>query len=161
MAVKVKIDLREIEQTIKLIPSSIKTRSVADFVKEKMLDLISKGISPIEGQGRFPGYKNPKEGYPATVKTSFGSKRPRPVNLTLSGKFLRRLIARPKGKFTVEIGFFDKYGKDLEQGHREGTNGQLKRPIIPQTGERFVNSIRLGMIKMIREAVQEFINARR
>lgn len=201
MAVKVKMNLREIEQTIKLIPSSIKTRSIAEFVREKMLSLISKGISPIDGNGRFPGYKGhtqvrslekqrnearkrgDREGafkaaaaaidikehlnsyfgsYPYnTEEYKKGKKKPRPVNLTLTGKFLRRLIAKPKGKFVIEIGFFDSYGRDLERGHREGANGQLERPIIPVEGEQFVNSIRLGMIKMLRKSVEEFLNGRR
>ena len=154
MAVKVKVNLKELDRTIRLIPNSINTREIAQSVIERMKNLISKGISPIEGNGRFPAYKAP---YPKSVRENFKGKRPRPVNLFLSGKFLRHLTYRIKSKTLFEIGFFTEYGEDLETGHRESSNS---RPIIPQAGESFVNSIRLAMLKFVRKSVEVFLNAR-
>lgn len=86
--------------------------------------------------------KDRKAGYPASVQKDFPNKRNRPVNLYLSGKMLADLTyEKLKTIAGVEIGYFDRESQLKEQGHREGANGQPKRPTIPIGSEKF--SIRI------------------
>jgi hypothetical protein len=110
---------------------------VGDGVVTEMKNLITKGVSPIEGNGRFEGYKNPKK-YP-------GKRKPKtPVNLTLSGDFLDALsystVQSPSG-YGTKIFYQGSKENKKEEGHREGANGQKKRPTIPLNGETFAARI--------------------
>lgn len=106
-----------------------------------------------------------RRGYPYSVRGKFPDKRPRPVNLLLSGEFLAALEHRVvgiAGQYSVEIGFFEDSDKDRktgvhpaikEQGHREGANGQPERPIIPIGREDFQISIQKAIIKIVDEVI--------
>ncbi len=181
--------------------------AIGDAVIEEMKSMVAKGISPIEGEGRFPEYKavteirglkefkkkSPKSsrsredagrlirartsrGYPYSVQDKFPGKKPRPVNLTLSGKFLSKLkkfISGQAGqKIKIEVGFADdkvrsgtsnKYVSviDMEKGHREGANGQLKRPIIPERNENFERRIQVAIEKSFATALAKYYRSRR
>lgn len=186
---------------------------IGDAVIEAMLDLISKGISPIQGRGRFPAYKwaafrnqlkkersavnkalrkneqalfklrrmnqrqmlvAQKEAnrrdigsvsgkYPYNEIARKYGKKARPVNLFLTGDFLRALQARvtgTAGEFGLEVGFFegskDRFGTEAylkEQGHREGANGQPERPTIPLGTEDFAVSIQDAIWRIIEEEI--------
>lgn len=138
-----------------------------------MIERINVGLSPIRGAGRFPAYKaamllndakkaarrlkgadkknflaNQKRslgrGYPYSVQKEFPNKQVRPVNLRLSGKFLRSLVADEQitpQALRLQIGFDDAESIEKETGHREGAGGQPQRPIIPQGSERFTPEI--------------------
>lgn len=80
-----------------------------------------------------------KKFYPESVAKEFPSKKLRPVNLFLSGKFLESLTFK-KIKDGIELGFFNHF-EEYERGHREGANGQPQRPIVPQDREEFSRSI--------------------
>lgn len=131
---------------------------IGDAVVEEMKNLISKGISPIAGNGRFPEYKGAKAkkeankgrrkksklsfstSYPFSVQRKFPGKKERPVNLFLTGKQMKGLLAKAlKGRF--EVGYFDTLSIDKESGHRDGVNGQPRRPTIPSDREDFSPSI--------------------
>jgi hypothetical protein len=160
---KVNLKLEPLKRLLKDIPSKAalaSNREIAKTAKEKILDLVSKGISPIDGKGRFPNYKNTQK-YPKRARKNFPSKRNRPVNLTLSGKFLRALKSFPKSLNIITIGFFSQYGEDLELGHREGANSQPQRPIIPQDGESFAKSIQAAILKLYRDSILDYIKRNR
>ena len=158
------ISKREVEKLIKAkFDEKVKLRklrtkdldSLAITIIKEMKSMISKGISPIKGNKRFARYKNP-ERYPEGVRGSFPKKRKRPVNLTLSGDFLKMLKFKSKTgrKPKIEIGFYDKLSKKKEQGHREGAGGQPKRPIIPKgKGEsyavRIVTEVRRNLLDIL------------
>lgn len=128
----------------------------------RMLELIARGISPIEGKGRFAEYKwagnlkaikkqlgakNSKKiakaikssKYPYSAMKKYPNKKVRPVNLQLSGEFLNDLQPRVQGK-ELTIGY---HGKSAlkESGHREGVNGQPSRPTIPIRNEKLNASV--------------------
>jgi hypothetical protein len=173
-------------------------------VRQRMLSLISKGVSPILNAGRFPEYKNvsakrnlqnsrrvlnrlslskrtnaaqirrkssklsqslkqASRGYPYSVQKDFPNKRPRPVNLFLSGDFLSNLTyalgIRGKAQ-VIEIGFFDDLSAKKESGHREGVNGQPKRPIIPTGSERFSAIIAQDIATIARQALNKFFRGK-
>jgi len=159
---KTKIDLRQFNILIENASKRARlnaSRSIASSLKNKILSLISKGISPIEGNGRFKSYKpstKKRKRYPDTVKSDFPDKRRRPVNLELSGKFLRALKVFPKSLNIITFGFFSEYGETLELGHREGANTQAKRPIIPDfsKGEALAKSIQADILKSLKQAME-------
>lgn len=148
---------------------------------DEMRNLISKGVSPIAENGRFPAYKwagranavmkvargltgdrkkrarqkaqDMKKGkYPYSVQYKYPSKRERPVNLFLSGDFLKDLEVRTRTN-GVEVGFYKKKATEIEEGHRIGWNSQPKRPIIPQNDEQFNPSIYRRMLAVITSLV--------
>lgn len=118
-------------------------RTLGNQVVTEMKKFISRGVSPIRQAGRFPEYKTP-ERYPRRVQRKYPDKKNRPVNLKLSGKFLDDLKVtsiRLGSNPSFNIGYSSSLSKQKEQGHREGANGQLKRPTIPNNNEEFVVSI--------------------
>lgn len=125
-----------------------------------ILDLVERGISPIRGGGlggKFPPYKNPKR-YP-------GKRKPHtPVNLWLSGKFLRslkyRVLRFGKG-YVAEIGFTSELSELKERGHRERANGQPKRPIIPvaTNGERFARLVEDAYLKVVSQHIKRLVKS--
>lgn len=158
---KALINLRKFVQTI---PSRVDTNVstlIALAVRQRMLDFIARGISPILGKGRFPAYKHAasrdKSKYPFSARKNYPSKRQRPVNLFLSGDFLNSLIAKkaPGKKLSIEIGFRrGSLSAKKESGHRGGVNGQPSRPIIPSESEEFNVTIKQIIVKMLRDAVR-------
>lgn len=116
----------------------------------KMKELISRGISPVRGNGlsaRFPAYIKPLR-YP-------GKRKPRsPVNLFLTGNFLADLqyrVVKRKNGFGADIGYRDEKQRLKEKGHRERSHGQPSRPTIPKAslGERFARTIEDAYLKII------------
>lgn len=246
---KTKVNLTALKKMIDDMPKQAalaSNRAISAILEKKMKDLISKGISPIEGDGRFPPYKAQQKGslvkaargedkslkyqiknsiaqrkqtlqryrdrlkslkgkqyagerkrlkeqirqeqlksrlfksqsskakkiskadliklknkvfYPDSVRSQFPSKRRRPVNLFLSGRFLRELKAVPKRINLIVVGFFSPYGQKLEQGHREEANGQGYRPIIPDTtaGEDFALSLKALILKAYRDSILAYL----
>lgn len=131
--------------------SNLKTKSLEQVAKtllREIFDRVKSGISPISGK-RFQAYKDVKK-YP-------GDRKPqRPVNLFLSGQFLESLVTRIKtGKTpSITIFFDNQLANDKEQGHREGANGQRKRPIIPQGSEGFA----AGILEAVRQVFSAVID---
>lgn len=172
---------KDLHSYINKIENSVNDRvasAIGYTVRQRMLSLIAKGLSPILGAGRFPEYKavsvarslkklnaskraakSSPRGYPYTaqVKRDFPNKRARPVNLFLSGDFLSNLTyaigVRAKARL-VTVGFFDDPSKKKESGHREGVNGQPKRPIIPAASESFSEVIKLDILKIVKDAIK-------
>lgn len=136
--------------------------SLAIQVVTEMKAMIAKGITPIRGEPRFPAYKNPDK-YPGKRLRKLFRKRNRPVNLFLSGDFIRSLI-HLKNKVTRQgvypvIGYSDDLSKRKESGHREGVHGQPKRPTIPdlKNGEEFAQRIQRIISLVFRERIRELI----
>lgn len=126
--------------------NTIGKKSVSEMKK-----LISRGKFPIRGggfSGRFPKYKDPKS-YPGKLKAS------RPVNLKLSGDFLKALKSKATKK-SVEIGVFGSKQAIKEEGHRKGANRQPKRPIIPIANkEQFARSIQKIYLDVANKKVRQ------
>lgn len=187
--------------------------AVGFTVRQRMLQFISRGISPILGAARFPEYKNVTRarkakatnrelrkqariqrnmlrnlqrngtrgqiikdlrrtsralskaakankvppGYPYNTKEyRQGKKRPRPVNLWLTGDFLTALtfLILPAGKRKkIQMGWEDPKEAIKEKGHREGAGGQPKRPALPKGTQKFNQTIQLDIMKLLRDAV--------
>ena len=131
-------------------------------VIKAMKATIAKGNSPISGPGisaRFKAYINPRR-YP-------GKRKPKsPVNLKLTGKFLKNLKhdVFKRGKvYAVSIGFTRQSERDKERGHRERAGGQPKRPIIPipKNREKFIRAIQDRYLKIALKAVKRVTRRRK
>lgn len=181
--IKATLNTEQLRKLLKEFPEALtKTfaESMGKEIADEMRSMISKGISPIEGRGRFPEYKAvaaakalkktaakgklgkqtrtqakqlEKQGYPRTVQKQFPDKKLRPVNLKLSGEFLSNLKSKTiniREKFQVNVGFFSSKWVKYETGHREGVNGQPSRPIIPQNDEKLAKRIQLKIREMFK-----------
>lgn len=138
------------------------SKSELDFlgnqVRSKVVQVISQGQSPITGwPSRFPGYKNPEK-YIKSVKSNFPNKKARPVNLKLSGEFLDSLYIKglKRGDENyLNVGFNGFENELKELGHREGVNGQPKRPIVPsESGEDYIAPIRRFLSEAFKTILQ-------
>ena len=135
---------------------------LGDYVTTQMRDMIKKGISPIAAIGRFPGYKPSYiEAMKKNPLKSLGKKQ-RPVNLTLTGEFLRSLSYRVEanrdaGK-TVVVGYFVEPSISKELGHATGANGQLIRGTIPTYGTGFAVTIQRGIINKVNAAIKKYFS---
>lgn len=145
-------------------------KELGEAVVLEMKTMIAKGMSPIRGVGRFPGYKHQgKDGrYPKSVMSKYPNKKQRPVNLHLTGAMLSSLVSKVvKGQVgpAVQIGYQGTFfgfrkssAQKKEQGHREGVNGQPKRPTIPEGEEQFAAKIQSLILSMYRKAYKDFVN---
>ncbi len=106
-------------------------------VNEAVQDLLSKGISPVRGERRFEGYKNP-DSYPG------GKKPKRPVNLYLTGEMRNWLRYRKKDEKTIEYGFLEGTPQDIlarANKHQDGDPNTAARPMLPTQSEQWAVSI--------------------
>lgn len=153
-------DIDKLKKKLEELKAPVKqndAREMGKRVVAKMLALIRSGTSPIEGRGKFPAYRG---GYRKAISRGyFPGKNLTPVNLTLDGAFLESLtsgtVKRESG-FGASIGFNDRLSQDKERGHREGANGQARRPVIPQPGrgESFVSSIKAIYIGILKDIIK-------
>lgn len=168
LSIKARIDtkvLANVRQKLEQIKDPMRAKdakALGAIVIAGMKDLISKGISPIAGMGRFPAYKNPRMGYPSTVRKEYPSKRNTPVNLYLSGDFIAALNAQVQtigSAARTIVGYFDSKEAKKEKGHREGANTQPKRPTIPSGSETFAQRIQVEILKFTRETLDRIIKS--
>jgi len=149
--------LTKTDQAIKRIPQS-EIRQIGDLIIDEMLDRILRGQSPIQGKNRFPKYKNPLK-YP-------GNRKPKtPVNLWLTGQFLKSLKATPIAgggalERLININLDNRLARLKEEGHRIGQNGQPERPIIPIGSEKFQPRILIKAKKAYIELVKDYLKRR-
>ena len=147
MASKFEIELKkELEKVASLNRISKRDLdSMGRLLVTQMKETIAGGVSPITGQ-RFPKYKNPRK-YP-------GNRKPKsPVNLKLSGEFLKNLLFRSRkgSNPSVTVYIRGRENQKKEEGHRDGANGQPKRPIIPEGREDFSRKISIAFLKKFQE----------
>lgn len=147
MSSSFKIDLKKAIQDLGIEIKGSATRAVKKAVLEeagdRMIELIRgyalTGVSPISGNGKFPAYRG---SYRDRIKRGqIPGKSLTPVNLELTGDFLTNLTREVLPDKTLLIGFDDELSQKKEQGHREGANGQAKRPIIPVKDEVYKKKI--------------------
>lgn len=120
---------------------------------------IGAGKSSVKGEGRFQSYLGPSLGrglrgrtkksveksfYPGSVKSKFPNKKNRPVNLRLSGSYLKKLTNRTFAGL-VELGFLnlDKVTRGKFETHNLGEHPHVpKRKHLPtEKGDKFTPRI--------------------
>lgn len=140
--------------------------TIGAFAIVEIKQLISRGISPIEGMGKFPAYKWQtkaigklgKEKYPLNAVGRKHGKSVTPVNLKLTGDFLNALTnwaEASSGVWAIVIGFpeSDSVSIAKEKGHRDGANGQPRRPILPRGRERWAANVQRVILNGLKYAI--------
>ena len=107
-------------------------------LKGLILNEIENGRSPVGGFGRFVKYS---DSYLRQIKKGLFDKKPRPVNLTLSGQLLSTLKITPK-KSDIEITFTDELF-DVHNKQGAGKSKVIRRMLPTNKGEQFSRSITL------------------
>jgi hypothetical protein len=178
-----KVDGKAIDRLTKKLKSLKKPVSRRDAKKmgksalKEMKSLIKSGISPIRGGGKMPRYRGSyaeqikKKGHIVVYerKGSRGKRYPksmRPVNLRLTGAFLKNLQARVvkvASGFGISIGYRKRSEQIKERGHREGANNQAIRPTIPQgdRNEEFALRIQRVVIKGLNALIKKLSKKKR
>lgn len=158
-------DLNRLAKQIKRFPKGAIDNQTAKRVGREIVkqikDFTRKGISPVRGGGvraRMPAYKNPLQ-YPGRRK------RRRPVNLRLSGDFMRSLtftsVNSRTGKAT-RVFYRGQNNNKKEQGHAVGANRQPRRPTLPgavnrSARERFAPSILQALNKIYLSRINRLV----
>lgn len=137
---------------VNLSKTYAKLRSVTDdklasdfreVVNDKIKGMISRGISPVEGKGNFPKYKNPKK-YPGDLKPS---NKP---NLYLEGDLMGALTAWLRGD-RIYVGIEDSEQEGKADANNRGLRGIPARRFIPLRGERFAQTVMLAFRQAVKK----------
>lgn len=126
------------------------------IVKNDILALIDKGLSPVKGNRSFAKYKNPKK-YPGKLKQS---NKP---NLKLTGEMLSNYKAKTsiRERLSVTVGIHkdaSARSRLLAGVHNNGDNPNIvMRPFVPKQsdGETFTARINSAVRKLFREIIRE------
>lgn len=167
MAVKTKVmvNLKDSEALVKELFNRSFSRKLAETIITEIKDFTSKGLSPVEGQGRFDAYAlqrdNDKRKYPYPHTNS--GKNIRPVNLRLSGELMEAL-SFTEVKDGVLIGILPQAKDEIKkraEAHNEGTlenrNVPQRRFIPTKRDEKFVVSIERKIKALFEMQVKEII----
>jgi hypothetical protein len=154
MPVKIKTDLKVVKKLNEEVKAKfrkeITTGSFGYELIRTIQDIIRKGISPVDGEGRFQRYS---DSYRSAIKKGYlgSNKRPSPVSMFLSGEMLGSLKLIEKGK-RLFLQFDDKKAA----WHQNGKGKLPKRKLLPsKRGETFNKRIVQIIIKALKQAVRK------
>lgn len=138
---------------------------VGNVIEKEMKKSISKGLSPVKGVGRFVPYAI-QRGIPNGYPTGIVGKNKRPINLKLTGEFLKSLThftKRSGSGFEAKIGFkiVNKRISALFETHNEGKHPHVpQRRFVPtKKGERFLVSIERKYIAIITKRLNDVLKS--
>lgn len=155
----------------KIISNQFKGIIIREGIGKIIVDQIKKGISPVEGQGKYQKYS---ESYLAAIKrvrnkenkikrqakknkteavldpNIFSGKRKSPVSLFLTGKMLGS-IETSKIATGIRIAFKDKKA----EYHNEGSEKLPRRAMLPLKGGEFSQLIQRKITKSARDAIKK------
>lgn len=132
MAVRVKLD--GLKAAVKQLEKPRVKREAAKILITEVKSFITRGISPVLGERRFEGYKNPAK-YPADRKPN------RPVNMTLTGVMLDALTFRILSGRTFSIGWYSGVNAEKASNHNTGDTVPKRRLLPTEKNESFNVSI--------------------
>lgn len=154
MPVKIRTNLKVVKKLNDEVKAKfrkeITTGSFGYELIRTIQDIIRKGISPVDGQGRFQRYS---DSYRNAIKKGYlgANKRPSPVSMFLSGEMLGSLKLIEKGK-RLFLQFDDKKAA----WHQNGKGNLPKRKLLPsKRGETFNKRIVQIIIKALKQAVRK------
>ena len=128
MPIKIKTDLKKLKNYNKEVKDRYQDElnsGAAGYELIRLLqDIIKKGISPVDGEGRFEKYS---ESYREAIRRGdYPSKKVSPVNMYLSGDMLGSLrFKKVAGKLYVE------FGDKKAAYHQYGQGNMPKRKLLP------------------------------
>lgn len=156
MAVKVKVDHKELLGLMPKIQKEFVKNSAQDIQRIIIDESISLGISPVQGEGKFQKYS---ASYKGAIKAGrYDGKNISPVNMKLSGDMLKSFFVKKKSK-GIQIGFKD----ELAEIHTVKGAGKSRviRKLLPlNEGEDFKTNIKRQIIALLEEAVAAILGKR-
>ncbi len=155
MGVKIKKNFKDLENLIPKIRKEFLRRSKRELETLIVDNSISKGISPVEGKGKFQKYsKSYKDAIKAGRYAKY-SKTISPVNMKLSGEMLESFDVKENGN-SLKVSF----DHELAEIHNDKGAGQSKviRRLLPnKQGERFKASILRGILDLLDSAIAKIL----
>lgn len=111
----------------------------AQEIKPMIVEMIVKGQSPVQGQGRYKDYSQSYKKQIAGKKYKSLGKKLRPINLTLTGEMLRSIKSRPiiNG---IAVWFTDKKAKYHDK-LGAGKSKVIRKMLPNDQGQKFSNVI--------------------
>lgn len=152
MPIKIKSDIKAVlkvtEDVKKRFRREISAGSIGYELVRTIQDLVRKGISPVDKQGRFQRYS---DSYRKAIKKRWIKKRGvSPVNLTLTGEMLGSLESVESGK-SVFLRFNDRKARY----HQDGTSKMPMRRLLPEMkGEVFTKRITQLILKALKKSIR-------
>lgn len=152
MPIKVKTNLKSVlkvtEDVKKKFNEEVTKGSIGYELIRTLQDLIRKGISPVEGKGRFQRYS---KSYRESIKKGYVKKRGvSPVDLFVTGEMLGSLKAVNKGSKVI-LQFDD----EKARYHQDGTDKMPERRILPEkAGEKFTKRVTQLILKALKFATK-------
>lgn len=160
---KLKLDTSFLEKIL----DQTTANDVGSFVKEQVIEMCARGVSPVMGEGKFQKYKDVSK-YPGKKKSKS------PVTLILSGKMLETISWKIAGVGKLLFGIPDaakqeKYitssGKqggsvwDVALAHNFGIDPQPRRAFIPRMdkGETYNQTIMRRVIDKFNKRIQNLL----
>lgn len=147
--------MNKLKDLNKVLVTKAFAAEVGTMVVEESRHAIRAGLSPVQGVGRFEGYKDPAK-YPGELKPA------RPVNLALTGEMLSHLNYREEGGKLLYGIFDDEVSQKvmaMVDTHNRGTHDHVpQRQFIPAKGEAFIVSIQLKIKELYRKRIAEKLN---
>jgi hypothetical protein len=154
MPVKIKTNLKVVKNLNDKVKSEFRKEITKGSFGYELIrtiqDIIRKGISPVDGEGRFQRYSDT---YRAAIRKGYlgTNKRPSPVSMFLSGEMLGSLKLIEKGKR-----LFLQFGDKKAAWHQNGEGKLPKRKLLPsKRGETFNKRIVQIIIKALKQAVRK------
>ncbi len=141
---RVKVNLKEGRSNIKDFKLKAK-RAMRGTLEKEIKESIERGVSPVHGKGRFVKYSDTYKEQMGTGKLR--NKKPRPVNLTLTGKLLKSLRVRITNK-GLSISFDNKLA-DIHNREGAGKSKTVRRMLPTEKGEQFSRSIRVRLTEVL------------
>ncbi len=171
----------DINKDLKGLKDTKFLKELGQLTVEESKKFIKRGISPVDGAGRYEDYSGQKNltkeraskrsvrrvgnnkkagrGYPYNVMGKYPDKKVKPVNLFLSGNMLKDFSFEVVMGF-LRVGWIDDRSKftKLALYHNEGTKNMPARPILPTVrGEQFNATIRSSIQNYINKKLEEII----
>ena len=180
MAVKIKIDSRAgkalgfktvngklVRSTSSLVPEVRKEfrRIGPKSIRQKLLQNVRAGLSPVDGKGRFKKYS---KGYRDEIRRARSKrmreanpkKRPTKVTLNLSGTLHRSLKLFTSGGFTETFKLvfdWDNFLADIHNNLGAGKSKIVRRILPTKKGETFNESINDEILLKLNNAAKNVI----
>lgn len=128
-----------------------------DEIPKLIISQISKGISPVAGEPRFAEYSKSYKQQMKDGQLDAFSKKPRPVNLKLTGILLDSLVTKiNKSRGVLHIEFTDPLA-EIHTVQGAGKSKTIRKMLPMQEGEEFNRVITQRIKKIFKEAVDKYL----
>ena len=152
--IRIKTSYQNIVKDAKKQFKANRLKVLVDLIKE----LITKGISPVEGGGRFKRYS---ESYREQISKEYGQAEKKnrqlsPVNMTLTGDMMKSLDIKDKGdQVFIE---FDDPKAYFHNDAGAGKSKTIRRLLPNRDGERFSRNVQNRFVEIVKTIIAKLVD---